>query len=121
MNNLLSTHELLQQIARIQHMEPGKLCVIREGPEGPYYNLQCRENGKTLTVYIPRDQAEQVAMRTANHQKFQEAVSAEGGCERPRLGGAKSDFGLLQGADYVHQRRWHRGSHAQRGIGGAEG
>lgn len=74
MNNPLSTHELLQQIARIQHMEPGKLCVIREGPEGPYYNLQCRENGKTLTVYIPRDQAEQVAMHTANHQKFQELV-----------------------------------------------
>jgi len=75
MNNPLSTHELLQQIARIQHMEPGKLCVIREGPEGPYYNLQCRENGKTLTVYIPRDQAEQVAMHTANHQKFQELVN----------------------------------------------
>jgi isocitrate/isopropylmalate dehydrogenase len=75
MNNPLSTHELLQQIADIQRMEPGKLCVIREGPEGPYYNLQCRENGKTLTVYVPRDQAEQVAMHTANHQKFQELVN----------------------------------------------
>jgi hypothetical protein len=75
MNNPLSTQELLQQIAHIQRMEPGKLCVIREGPEGPYYNLQCRENGKTLTVYIPRDQAEQVAMHTANHQKFQELVN----------------------------------------------
>jgi isocitrate/isopropylmalate dehydrogenase len=75
MNNLLSTQELLQQMAHIQRMEPGKLCVIREGPEGPYYNLQCRENGKTLTFYIPRDQAEQVAMHTANHQRFQELVN----------------------------------------------
>ena len=27
-------------------MEPGKLCVMGEGKNGPYYNLQCRENGK---------------------------------------------------------------------------
>jgi hypothetical protein len=55
-------------------MEPGKLCVIRQGPNGPYYNLQCREHGKTLTRYVPPDQVEAVGQHTANYQKFQELV-----------------------------------------------
>ena len=51
MNQITPAH-LLQQIAQIHHMEPGKLCVIGQGPSGPYYNLQCREKGKTLTPNI---------------------------------------------------------------------
>ena len=67
--------QILQQIAQIQVMEPGKLCVIGQGPNGPYYNLQCREAGKTLSRYIPADQVALVAQHTANHQKFQALVS----------------------------------------------
>lgn len=66
---------ILQQIAQIQHMEPGKLCVIGQGPNGPYYNLQCREGGKTLTRYIPADQVGLVAEHTANYRQFQTLVS----------------------------------------------
>ena len=66
--------QILQQIAQIQHLEPGKLCVIGQGPNGPYYNLQCREGGKTLTRYVPADQAELVAQHTANYQQFQALV-----------------------------------------------
>ena len=66
---------LLQQIAQIQRMEPGKLCVLRHGPNGPYFNLQCREKGKTLSRYVPGDQVETVAEHTANYQKFQLLVS----------------------------------------------
>ncbi len=66
--------QLLQQIAQIQHMEPGKLCVIGQGPNGPYYNLQCREGGKTVTRYVPADQAPLVAQHTANYQTFQALV-----------------------------------------------
>ena len=66
--------QLLQQIAQIQRMEPGKLCVIRQGPHGPYYNLQCREQGKTLTRYVPPDQVEVLSQHTANYLKFQELV-----------------------------------------------
>lgn len=66
---------LLQQIAQIQRMEPGKLCVLRQGPTGPYYNLQCRENGKTLSRYVPGEQVQMVAEHTANYQKFQLLVS----------------------------------------------
>jgi len=66
--------QILQHIAQIQHMEPGKLCVIGQGPNGPYYNLQCREGGKTLTRYVPADQAPLVAEHTANYQQFQALV-----------------------------------------------
>ena len=68
-----STH-LLQQIAQIQHMEPGKLCVLRQGPNGPYYNLQWREAGKAISRYVPADQVEAVAQHTANYQTFQDLV-----------------------------------------------
>ena len=70
----LNSTQILQQIAQIQHMEPGKLCVIRQGPKGPYYNLQCREQGKTLTRYVPPDQVEVLTQHTANYQRFQELV-----------------------------------------------
>jgi hypothetical protein len=56
-------------------MEPGKLCVIGQGPNGPYYNLQCREHGKTLSRYVPGDQSAVVAEHTANYRRFQELVS----------------------------------------------
>ena len=72
--NQPSTLQLLQNIAQIQRMEPGKLCVIGQGPNGPYYNLQCREGGKTLTRYVPADQAQVVAEHTANYQQFQSLV-----------------------------------------------
>lgn len=67
--------QILQQIAQIQRMEPGKLCVIRQGPNGPYYNLQCRENGKTLTRYVPPDQVERVTEHTHNYRKFQSLMA----------------------------------------------
>jgi hypothetical protein len=72
--NKTSATQLLQQIAHIQRMEPGKLCIIGQGPNGPYYNLQCREGGKTLTRYVPSDQAQLVAEHTANFQQFQSLV-----------------------------------------------
>jgi len=71
---MAQTAQLLQQIARIQHMEPGKLCVLRQGPTGPYYNLQWREEGKALSRYVPADQVEVLAQHTANYQTFQSLV-----------------------------------------------
>jgi hypothetical protein len=66
--------QMLQQIAQIQHMEPGKLCVMRQGPNGPYYNLQWREHGKSISRYVPGDQVELVAQNTTNYQAFQALV-----------------------------------------------
>ena len=71
----LNPAQILQHIAQIQHMEPGKLCVLGHGPNGPYYNLQCRENGKTLTLYVPADQVSVVSEHTANYQQFQALVA----------------------------------------------
>lgn len=72
--NQITPAQILQQIAQIQHMEPGKLCVIGQGPNGPYYNLQCREEGKTLTVYVPADQVPLVREHTAHYRQFQALV-----------------------------------------------
>lgn len=71
----LHPSDFLQQIAQIQRMEPGKLCVMGHGPSGPYYNLQCRENGQPFSRYVPADQVETVARHTANYQKFQTLVA----------------------------------------------
>ena len=65
---------LLQQIATIQRMEPGKLCVIGQGKAGPYYNLQCREHGRPVSRYVPQDQVAAVAQNTANYRTFQSLV-----------------------------------------------
>lgn len=65
---------LLQQIADIKRMEPGKLCVMGQGKEGPYFNLQCRENGKPVSRYVPQDQVEWVKQNTENYRTFQTLV-----------------------------------------------
>ena len=71
-------------------MEPGKLCVMRQGPDGPYYSLQCREGGKPVARYVPREEAELVASHTANYERFQtlvgQYVALSGGAD---AGGAR--------------------------------
>jgi hypothetical protein len=74
MNPKSSTSSILQQIAQIQHMEQGKLCVLREGPDGPYYNIQCWEQGKNCCRYVPREQVPAVQKAIAGYQQFQELV-----------------------------------------------
>ena len=67
--------QILQQIAQIQRMEPGKLCILGHGPNGPYYNLQCREHGKSVSRYVPADQIDLVNQHTENFKKFEGLVS----------------------------------------------
>ena len=67
----ITRESLLAQIAQIQFMEPGKLCIIRQGPKDPDYNLQCRQQGKTHTQYVPSPQLELAQTHTANFLKFQ--------------------------------------------------
>jgi hypothetical protein len=69
MNNPDPAH-LLKQIAQIQRMERGKLSVIREGPEGPYYKLQAWEDGKNMSRYVPSDQAAAVQKAIDGYQQF---------------------------------------------------
>ncbi len=52
-------------------MEQGKLCVLREGPNGPYYNLQHRENGANVSRYVPAEQVPLVQANLAAYAQFQ--------------------------------------------------
>jgi hypothetical protein len=73
--NHASPAQILHRIAQIQHMEPGKLCVMRQGPNGPYYNLQWRQDGQAISRYVPSDQVEAVAQNTANYEQFEVLVT----------------------------------------------
>lgn len=72
MKSSLTPQELLQQIAQIPRMERGKLCVLRQGPEGPYYNCQSREDGKNFARYVSRDQLPAYQEAIAGYQKFRQ-------------------------------------------------
>ncbi len=67
-------HDIIQEIAAITHMERGKLSVIRQGPHGPYYNLQRRENGRNVSEYIPAGQAEEARANTEAFARFETLV-----------------------------------------------
>jgi len=70
MNTPITPDLLLQHLAQIQHMERGKLCVIRQGPGGPYYRHQTWEQGKNLSRYIPRDQVPALQEAIAGYEPF---------------------------------------------------
>jgi hypothetical protein len=65
-----SPESLLAQIAQIKQMEKGKLCVLRQGPEGPYYNCQSREKGKTFSRYVPREMIPAYQEAIEGYQRF---------------------------------------------------
>ena len=52
-------------------MERGKLCVLRQGPEGPYYNHQTWEKGKNVSRYIPQDQVPALQQAIAGFRQFE--------------------------------------------------
>ena len=68
--------DILKQMAHIQHLEKGKLCVLRQGPNGPYYNLQRWENGRNVSQYVPADQVAAVRENLEAHAQF-EALSEQ--------------------------------------------
>jgi len=61
---------ILREIAQIKHMEKGSLHVIRQGPSGPYYNLQFVENGKHISRYVPADQVEPLCQAIDGYHQF---------------------------------------------------
>jgi hypothetical protein len=76
MKTQTSPHVLLQQMAQIQQMERGKLCVMGQGPGGPYYNHQTWENGQNTSRYVPGPQVEAMAQAIAGYQRF-ESLAAQ--------------------------------------------
>jgi hypothetical protein len=73
-NTPTNPRNLLREIASIHRMERGKLSIIRQGPDGPYYNLQRWEDGRNLSEYVPRDQVSVVQEHIAAHQNFERLV-----------------------------------------------
>lgn len=74
--NPTTKSQLLAQIAQIRLMERGRLSSYafaeRSGKSGPYYKLQCWENGKNCTRYIPADQLPLLQQALAGQAQFKE-------------------------------------------------
>lgn len=80
MKTSLSPSDLLRQIALIQRMERGKLCVIRHGPSGPYYNHQSWEAGKNTSRYVPADQVAAMQEAIAGWRQFEALIEQYANC-----------------------------------------
>ena len=65
---------ILQDIAQLQRLDRGSVCVIRHGPDGPYYNHQCYENGRNVSRYVPGDQVADLKEAIESHRQFQQLV-----------------------------------------------
>ena len=72
MNTSPTSQTLLEQILQIQRMEHGCLCVIGQGLNGPYYNLNSWENGKNQCRYLPQDKVPAVQQAIEGYQKYQQ-------------------------------------------------
>jgi hypothetical protein len=70
----ITPEALLQQIASIERMERGTLCILRQGPNGPYYNLQIREQGRHVSQYVPSDQEPLLRENIAAYEQFKSLV-----------------------------------------------
>ena len=68
----LTPQSLIEQILQIQRMEHGSLSIIRQGPNGPYYNLNSWENGKNCCRYLPQDKVPEVQQAIEGYQKYQQ-------------------------------------------------
>ena len=63
---------VLEQISQIRHMDRGTVSVIRQGPEGPYYNHQCYEGGRNVSRYVPASQVADLQEAQENYRRFQQ-------------------------------------------------
>ena len=74
MNTKRTPESILQDIAQIQRLDRGTLNVIRQGPEGPYYNHQCYENGRNVSRYVPGPQVAELKEAIEAYRRFQQLV-----------------------------------------------
>ena len=74
MNPKSAPQSILQDISQIQRLDRGTLSVIRQGPEGPYYNHQCYENGRNVSRYVPAEQVAALQEAIDGYQRFGELV-----------------------------------------------
>ena len=65
---------ILDQIAQIQRLDRGTLSVLGQGPQGPYYNHQCYEDGHNVTRYVPASQVADLQAALEGYRQFQQLV-----------------------------------------------
>ena len=70
-----TTETILQAMAQIQRLDRGSVSVIRQGPEGAYYNHQCYEKGRNVSRYVVGEQVAALKDAIAGYQRFQQLVT----------------------------------------------
>lgn len=75
MESKLTPESVLQKIAQIQHLDRGAVSVIRQGPQGPYYNHQCYENGRNVSRYVPPEQVPELKAAIDSYHQVQELMA----------------------------------------------
>lgn len=71
MDTSITPESLLQQMAQVQPLERGTLCLLRQGPNGPYYNHQTWDHGKNVSRYVPQAQVPALQQAIAGYAQFQ--------------------------------------------------
>lgn len=74
MSSKLTPESILEDIAQIQRMDRGTVSVLRQGPEGAYYNHQCYENGRNVSRYVPREQVADLQEAIEGYRRFEQLM-----------------------------------------------
>jgi hypothetical protein len=74
-NSKPTPQSLLDEIAQIQQLDRGTLSIIRQGPQGPYYNHQCYENGRNVSRYVPAGQVADLKAALDGYRQVQTLMS----------------------------------------------
>jgi hypothetical protein len=74
MNPKPSPQSIIDDIAQIQRLARGTVSVIRQGPQGPYHNHQCYENGRNVSRYVPQEQVADLKEAIDGYHRFQQLV-----------------------------------------------
>jgi hypothetical protein len=74
MTNLPTPESILNDIAQIQRMDRGSVSIIRQGPEGSYYNHQCYEQGRNTSRYVPREQVPALQEAIEGYHRFEKLM-----------------------------------------------
>jgi hypothetical protein len=74
MNTTPTAQSILNDLGQIQRLDRGTLSVIRQGPQGPYYNHQCYENGRNVSRYVPGEQVAELQRAIEAYHRFQQLV-----------------------------------------------
>jgi len=72
MNTQPAPQSLLELISQISRMERGTISVLRQGPQGPYYNHQCYENGRNVSRYVPQEQVPDLKAALAGYAQYRQ-------------------------------------------------